>query len=173
MTFWSCEQRLLEYGLQENVFHSFRFKISCLIQCVTCNFFVIICNFGVNIVKSYSPFFFSALIIICWCLQFDCSLISTKALKVQINVNLFRKLYLIYSASVILPKGRHVNWNHAPGPLLPLSSLSMPWTHLTLPGLESTGCPTHSPVKATHLLRDSCPHCTVAAHIVFQLWAML
>ncbi len=49
----------------------------------------------------------------------------------------------------------------------------MPWTHLTLPVLESTGCPTHSPVKATHLLRDSCPHCTVAAQIVFQLWAML
>lgn len=35
------------------------------------------------------------------------------------------------------------------------------------------GCPTHSPVKATHLLRDSCPHCTVAEQIMFQLWAML
>ncbi len=75
--------------------------------------------------------------------------------------------------SVILPKGKQINWSPTPGPLLPLSSLSIPWTHLTLPGLESTGCPTHSPVKATHLLRDSCPHCTVAAQIVFQLWAML
>ncbi len=32
--------------------------------------------------------------------------------------------------SVILPNGKRINWSPAAGPLLPLSSLSMPWTHL-------------------------------------------